>query len=359
MVIFLFLRNIPATIIPSLSVPLSLIGALAIMYEFGFSLDNLSLMALTVATGFVVDDAIVVIENIARFLEKGDTSLRGGDEGLGADRLHHHLAHRLADRGADPAAVHGRRRRAAVPRIRDHARGDDRHFGRRLADAGADAVRQASAPARPRRRGERRAVLSGAHPLLRRDAARRARSSGRDAAGRARHVRADRLSLCDDPEGLLSDPGHRRHPGRDAGGRGDFLRPDGRPPAGARQGDPRRSGRRKPLLLHRRRRLERHAQFRPLPHQPEAAREAQGDRERDHPPPAEGDRERPRHLAVHAAGAGSLDRHRRQRDAISVHAREPGSRDARDLDAQGAGAPERRFRRSSTWRATCSRTAAR
>ena len=69
MVIFLFLRNIPATIIPSLSVPLSLVGALAIMYAFGFSLDNLSLMALTVATGFVVDDAIVVIENIARYLE--------------------------------------------------------------------------------------------------------------------------------------------------------------------------------------------------------------------------------------------------------------------------------------------------
>jgi len=73
MVIFIFLRNIPATIIPSLSVPLSLIGALAIMYEAGFSLDNLSLMALTIATGFVVDDAIVVIENIARFLEDGDS----------------------------------------------------------------------------------------------------------------------------------------------------------------------------------------------------------------------------------------------------------------------------------------------
>ncbi len=73
MVIFLFLRNIPATIIPSLSVPLSLVGALAIMYAFDFSLDNLSLMALTVATGFVVDDAIVVIENIARYLEAGDS----------------------------------------------------------------------------------------------------------------------------------------------------------------------------------------------------------------------------------------------------------------------------------------------
>ena len=81
MVIFLFLRNIPATIIPSLSVPLSLVGALAIMYQFGFSLDNLSLMALTVATGFVVDDAIVVIENIARFLEAGESPYNAAVKG--------------------------------------------------------------------------------------------------------------------------------------------------------------------------------------------------------------------------------------------------------------------------------------
>ena len=88
-------------------------------------------------------------------------------------------------------------------------------------------------------------------------------------------------------------------------------------------------GRRKPFLLHRGRRLERHAQLRPLPHQPQAARQAQGDGERDHSPAAKGSRERSGHIAVHAAGAGSVDRHRRQRDPISVHAREPGSRDAR------------------------------
>ena len=80
--IFLFLRNIPATIIPSLSVPLSLVGALAIMYQLSFSLDNLSLMALTVATGFVVDDAIVMIENIARFLEEGETPMASRAQGL-------------------------------------------------------------------------------------------------------------------------------------------------------------------------------------------------------------------------------------------------------------------------------------
>ncbi len=75
MVIFVFLRNVPATIIPSLSVPLSLIGTFAVMYLAGFSLNNLSLMALTIASGFVVDDAIVMIENISRYIEKGDSPL--------------------------------------------------------------------------------------------------------------------------------------------------------------------------------------------------------------------------------------------------------------------------------------------
>jgi multidrug efflux pump len=72
MVIFLFLRNLPATIIPSLSVPLSLVGTFGVMYLINFSLNNLTLMALTIATGFVVDDAIVMIENIARYVEKGE-----------------------------------------------------------------------------------------------------------------------------------------------------------------------------------------------------------------------------------------------------------------------------------------------
>ncbi|WP_158926713.1 MdtB/MuxB family multidrug efflux RND transporter permease subunit [Acidisphaera sp. S103] len=80
-VIFLFLRNIPATIIPSLSVPLSLVGTLAAMYMLGFSLDNLSLMALTISTGFVVDDAIVMIENISRYVEAGESPLQAALKG--------------------------------------------------------------------------------------------------------------------------------------------------------------------------------------------------------------------------------------------------------------------------------------
>jgi len=75
LVIFLFLRNVAATIIPSIAVPLSLVGTFGVMHLLGFSLNNLTLMALTIATGFVVDDAIVMIENISRYIEKGENAL--------------------------------------------------------------------------------------------------------------------------------------------------------------------------------------------------------------------------------------------------------------------------------------------
>jgi len=75
MVIFLFLRTLSATIIPSIAVPLSLVGTFGVMYLLGYSLNNLTLMALTISTGFVVDDAIVMIENIARYIEEGDRPL--------------------------------------------------------------------------------------------------------------------------------------------------------------------------------------------------------------------------------------------------------------------------------------------
>jgi multidrug efflux pump len=82
-VIFGFLRNLRATIIPSIAVPLSLIGTFAVMYVVGYSLNNLSLMALTIATGFVVDDAIVMIENIARYIEEGDSPFEAALKGAG------------------------------------------------------------------------------------------------------------------------------------------------------------------------------------------------------------------------------------------------------------------------------------
>jgi multidrug efflux pump len=82
-VIFVFLRNLPATIIPSISVPVSLIGTMALMYELGYSIDNLSLMALIIATGFVVDDSIVMIENVVRYIEEGLSPLEAALKGAG------------------------------------------------------------------------------------------------------------------------------------------------------------------------------------------------------------------------------------------------------------------------------------
>jgi multidrug efflux pump len=81
MVIFLFLRSLSATIIPSVAVPLSLVGTFVAMYVLGYSLDNLSLMALTISTGFVVDDAIVMIENISRYIEEGDAAMQAALKG--------------------------------------------------------------------------------------------------------------------------------------------------------------------------------------------------------------------------------------------------------------------------------------
>ncbi len=81
MVIFLFLRSVPATIIPSVAVPLSLVGTFGVMYLAGFSLNNLTLMALTISTGFVVDDAIVMIENIARYVEEGESPMQAALKG--------------------------------------------------------------------------------------------------------------------------------------------------------------------------------------------------------------------------------------------------------------------------------------
>ena len=83
MVMFLFLRNVPATLIPSVAVPLSLVGTFGVMYLAGFSINNLTLMALTIATGFVVDDAIVMIENISRHIEKGEPPLQAALKGAG------------------------------------------------------------------------------------------------------------------------------------------------------------------------------------------------------------------------------------------------------------------------------------
>src|SRR5581483_60137 len=81
LVVFLFLRSVWATSIPSVAVPLSLLGTFGVMYLLGYSLDNLSLMALTISTGFVVDDAIVVTENVSRYVEMGERPMQAALKG--------------------------------------------------------------------------------------------------------------------------------------------------------------------------------------------------------------------------------------------------------------------------------------
>ena len=112
LVVFVFLRNVRATIIPSVAVPLSLVGTFGVMYLLGYSLDNLSLMALTISTGFVVDDAIVVIENITRHLEEGMHAAAGGAAGRARNRLHRALDEHVAGGGVHSDSADGRHRRA-------------------------------------------------------------------------------------------------------------------------------------------------------------------------------------------------------------------------------------------------------
>ena len=134
-VVLIFLRTIRATIIAGVALPLSLIATFGVMWFCGFSLDNLSLMALTIGTGFVVDDAIVMIENIVRHMEDGEDPFEAALARRQRNRLHRDFAHGLADRGVHPAAVHDRPGRPHVPRIRAHAHHRGGDLGRRLADA--------------------------------------------------------------------------------------------------------------------------------------------------------------------------------------------------------------------------------
>ena len=214
MVIFLFLRTLAATIIPSVAVPLSLVGTFGVMYLLGYSLNNLTLMALTISTGFVVDDAIVMIENIARYIEEGDGAHGGGAQGFRADRVHHFIADRFADRGADSAAVHGRYRGTAVPRIRDHAGGDHSDFGHGFADADADDVR---APAETQAGIRAGRAVSALRARLRRPSSRSMdrRCPGVCAHqpitlhGGGRNAGGDHLSVLDYPQRIFPGAGYR------------------------------------------------------------------------------------------------------------------------------------------------------
>ena len=285
MVIFLFLRNLSATIIPSVAVPLSLVGTFGVMYLLGYSLNNLTLMALTISTGFVVDDAIVMIENIARYIEDGDAPLEAALKGLGADRLHDRVVDGLADRGADPAAVHGRYRGPPVPRIRDYAERYDPGFGGGLADAHADDVREAAQAhsRRPNRAGSTVAPEcfdatiecygTTLQWVLRHQMRRCWSRSARWCLRCAVYYRA---------QGLLSRSGYRRDPGRIGIAARRLFRRDGAAATAAGAGDFEGPRGREPVVVHRHRRDQHHRQQRAVPDQPQAAGGAQSQHQRSH-----------------------------------------------------------------------------
>ena len=158
LVVFLFLREVWATIIPSVAVPLSLVGTFGVMYLLGYSIDNLSLMALTISTGFVVDDAIVVIENITRYLEIGmtpfDAAMRGSKEiGFTVLSMSTSLIAVFI-----PILLMGGIVGKLFPRVCGYAFSGHRGLAARVADHHAHVVREVS---QVEGRGPSRAVLSG------------------------------------------------------------------------------------------------------------------------------------------------------------------------------------------------------
>ncbi len=217
MVIFVFLRTLSATIIPSIAVPLSLVGTFGVMYLLGYSLDNLSLMALDhlhrLRGGRRHRD-----DREHRALHRGGPHAAGsGAARLRPDRLHHRVVDRLADRRADSAALHGRHRGPAVPRVRGDPERDHSAVGHHFADADADDVLAAAAPEGP---GQARPLLRvvGAglqqhHRVLWPHREVRAEAPDRDAAGHHRHAGRDHLAVHRRAQGLLPGAGHGRDHG--------------------------------------------------------------------------------------------------------------------------------------------------
>ena len=139
LVIFLFLRNLSATLIPSLALPASIIGTFAVMALLGYSLDNLSLMALTLCVGFVVDDAIVMLENIVRHMEHGEDAMTAALNGSKEIVFTIISMTRVAGGRVHPDPVHGRHRRPPAARVRGHDWRGDRRVGAGLDQPDADA----------------------------------------------------------------------------------------------------------------------------------------------------------------------------------------------------------------------------
>ena len=250
MVIFLFLRNVWATMIPSITVPVALVCTFAVMYLLGYSLDNLSLMALTIAVGFVVDDAIVMLENIYRHIEEGMKPMEAALKGAGE------IGFTIVSISLSLIAVFiplllmggivGRLFREFAMTV-DHRGGG---LGDRLADPDADDVlalpappRRQARPALPHHRGVLRRLLIG---FYRRTLDIALRFQLHHAAGVLRHDGADRASSTSTiPKGFFPPQDTGVMIGITEGGAGHLVRRDGAAAGEARRRRRRGSRRRR------------------------------------------------------------------------------------------------------------------
>ena len=343
LVIFVFLRTLPATLIPSLSVPLSLVGTFGVMYLLNYSLDNLSLMALTISTGFVVDDAIVMIENIARYIEGGDEPLAAalkGSRQIGftiisltvsliaalipllfmgeiVGRLFHEFAITLAVTIVISAAVSLTLVPMLCARLLRHRPGDLRNVWDLRAGGPSGGSWRATA-ARSRWVLDRQPLTlavaaitliatlalyvlipKGFFPVQDTGEIQGISEAAQTISYRAMAERQQALAAA-----ILKDPD-----------------------VACLQ------------FVHRRRRHQCHPEQRALSDQPQAARRTQPHGEADHPAAAVGDRRSGRHHALYAAAAGHHHRFRREPHPVSIRGREHRQRRLRGLDSEADGRP--------------------
>jgi HAE1 family hydrophobic/amphiphilic exporter-1 len=231
LVIFLFLRNLSATVIPSLALPASILGTFAVMYLCGYSLDNLSLMALTLSVGFVVDDAIVMLENIVRHMERGESA---EDAAFNASK---EISFTILSMTLSltavfiPCPVYGGHCWTSDARIRGDDCGRDSGVRCRIADADTDAVQPIPAAAP---RGASRAVLRVHRADVRRLVA-MVRLVAEAGAPFPRHCDGDvgaasswhGVPLRGDSQGVHTEPGHGPIDGTDRSRAGNRLRFNG------------------------------------------------------------------------------------------------------------------------------------
>ncbi len=334
-VIFVFLRTFAATLIPSLSAPLSLIGCLGVMYLLHFSLDNLSLMALTISTGFVVDDAIVMIENIARYVENGMEPLPAALQGAGqigftiisltisliavlipllfmrevVGRLFHEFAITLAATIVISAFVSLTMVPMLCARLLTHRPESERSRFDRTADEAFKWIIKQYARALD--------VVLDHQPLTLLVALTTLALTG--------------TALRSDPQRVLPGSGRRNDPGDLRRPSAGVLRPDDQIAKGAGKGHPQRSGRAESEFLHRGRRNEYDFELRQIPYQSEAFQPAQLECDRNHSSAQAGSCFRLRGDALYAAGPGFDDRRKRDTRSIQVRSRRSPLRGIRNL----------------------------